>query len=149
MAERRLTLANIQLVGREWEEIRFELQRFLESLNDTQDEDALAPGVDPNPGEASLSFADVDLTFSPYVVGADDDILLVDAASGAVTINLPTASLNKGRRIRVKKIDTSTNLVTLAGSASGALIDKDPTFDLLAEDEVVELACDGTDWWII
>ncbi len=44
MANRRLSLANIQLKGREWDEVAFELQRFLEALNDTQDEDALPPG---------------------------------------------------------------------------------------------------------
>lgn len=44
MGFRRLTLANVQLTGRTWEEVSPELQRFLEALNDTQDEGVIPAG---------------------------------------------------------------------------------------------------------
>jgi hypothetical protein len=47
-----------------------------------------------------------------------NQIILVDATSGAVTVTLPTAASNGGKSIEVKKIDSSTNAVIV--DANGA-----------------------------
>jgi len=84
---------------------------------------------------------------SPYTVQPGDNILLVDALTGPVTILLPNALQNKGRLLTIKKIDRSGNLVTVNGA--GALLDSDPDFDLELEDEVIEVVSSGTAYWII
>lgn len=76
-----------------------------------------------------------------------DYTLLVDASSSAVTITLPTAADNYGRQAVVKKIDSSANVVTIDGD--GANIDGNATHDLTTQWEVVQLHCNGSDWFII
>lgn len=56
MAVRRLTLANVQLAGRSWEEVAPELQRFLEALNDMHDDEVASPttlAIEATEGEVS------------------------------------------------------------------------------------------------
>ena len=60
-----------------------------------------------------------------YTVVLSDGVIFVDASAGPVTITLPLASSaivnGQGQRVRVKKIDTTANAVTI--SATGGLID--------------------------
>jgi hypothetical protein len=58
---------------------------------------------------------------SDFIVTEDDFEILVDATAGAVTGSLP-ASIGSGQYIRVKKIDTTANIVTIA-AAGADLID--------------------------
>jgi hypothetical protein len=95
-----------------------------------------------------LAFSDVDNGDSPYTPLITDDVLIIDASGGPVTVALTAASLNLGRRLTVKKVDSSLNAVTV--DADGAeTIDGDPDFALLYEDESIEIACDGVEWWIL
>jgi hypothetical protein len=83
-----------------------------------------------------------------YVVDDEDVVLLVDASGGDVTISLPAASLRPGRMLEVKKIDDSANVVTV--DAAGAdLIDGEPNFELLFEDEAVPIISDGVSEWSV
>jgi hypothetical protein len=51
-----------------------------------------------------------------YSCTIDDEVILADATSGAITITLfDTAQLPIGRKYTVKKIDTSANAVTVQG----------------------------------
>jgi hypothetical protein len=47
-----------------------------------------------------------------------NQIILVDATSGVVTVTLPTAASNGGKSIEVKKIDSSTNAVIVDANAA-------------------------------
>lgn len=85
---------------------------------------------------------DTDLT-----LGSQDEIVYVDASGGAVTITLPDARRFWGYSFTVKKLDASVNAVTLDGD--GALIDGAATYPLAAQYEVVRVASDGTDWWVV
>jgi hypothetical protein len=49
---------------------------------------------------------------SPYNATYNDSVLIVDATSGAVTINLKPAREWEQKRIVIKKIDSSGNAVT-------------------------------------
>jgi hypothetical protein len=85
---------------------------------------------------------------TPYVLGEDEFILLVDATAGDITIQLHPAADIPGRTLEVKKIDASANKVII--DADGAdLIEGDATLELLFEGESVPLVSDGVaNWWV-
>lgn len=83
-----------------------------------------------------------------YTVQAADEIILGDATSGAITISLPTAAAAANRILRVKKIDSSVNIVKVDPDGAET-IDGAADFDLTAQHEVIEFGSDGTDWWIL
>lgn len=62
---------------------------------------------------------------SSYAVLSTDAVLFVDASAGAVTVTLPTVAsaitAGQGQRVKVKKIDTSTNAVTVVVSGGGLI----------------------------
>lgn len=73
-----------------------------------------------------------------YSVLVSDDLVRADATGGSFSITLPTASL--GRRIVIKKIDSSANSVTLLGTVDGGV---NPI--VLGKDSV-SLSGNGTSW---
>ena len=75
------------------------------------------------------------------------DYILASATSGELIINLPTAA--KGARVSVKKIDTSTNSVTI--KATTAIDDKAGTsgFSLPTQWWSQDFLSDGTQWYCI
>ena len=74
-------------------------------------------------------------------------VLLCNSTSGAITINLPTAVLNKAI-FTVKKIDSSTNTVTI--DASGAeTIDGSTTIPIAVCYTAITFVSDGSNWMII
>jgi len=92
------------------------------------------------------------LYFSPKVVTVTsdynanyDDIVLVDASSGAVTITLPPPRANA--IVNVKKIDNSTNPVIVDGG--GASIDGQSSIQMTVQYESYTFISDGINWWII
>ena len=72
----------------------------------------------------------------------DGDFVLADASGGAFTVTLPTPTA--GRRVAVKKTDSSANAVTVA-TASGN-IDGSSTRTLAAQYQAQHYAADGTNW---
>src|SRR5690242_3096577 len=64
-----------------------------------------------------------------YTITNTDGVILADATSGAITITLPTAASITGRQYTIKKIDASTNAVTV-GTTSSQLIDSATTLSL-------------------
>jgi len=88
-------------------------------------------------------------TDSPYTITATDYLVRVNATSGAVVLNLPTASGIAGRQYRIKRIDvlSSTNLVTIDGNGSET-IDSSLTY-VLYPAEWILIESDGTNWEVI
>ena len=76
-----------------------------------------------------------------------ENVLLCDATSNAITINLPTAVGNTSKFI-IKKIDSSSNIVIVDGSA-GQFLDGDLTFNLIYQHQSVSLVTNGSNWFII
>ncbi len=86
-----------------------------------------------------------------YAVAATDDVVLVNTNAGSFDVTLPNANVVTGRRVTVKRITTSANVVTVK-SAGG-------TIDGVAAGTGIALAggslnaitvvSDGTNWWII
>jgi hypothetical protein len=83
-----------------------------------------------------------------YTATSADHTLLGDASSGNITITLPAASTCTNRFYIIKKIDITSNTVTIDGNAS-ELIDGATTYVLSTQYESVTLQCDGTNWWIV
>ena len=73
------------------------------------------------------------------------DIVLCDASSNAINATLPTAVA--GKRVTVKKTDSSANAVTITGPTNG--IDGATTKLLYHQYETITCVSDGTNWFII
>lgn len=85
-----------------------------------------------------------------YTVLSTDEgtIFLVDATSGAKTITLPAASTWTGFRVGVKKIDSSTNTVTVARAGTDT-IDGATSYVLSVDKEIVHLESNGSNGWSV
>jgi microcystin-dependent protein len=75
---------------------------------------------------------------------ANRDIALVDATSAARTMSLPVAA---GNYYVIKKVDSSTNIVTVTGVTG--TIDGDASLFLTGQDASAIVLCDGTNFQII
>lgn len=87
---------------------------------------------------------------SPYTVltsSGNDVLILANASSGAITVNLYAVSGNDGRRVTVMKTDSTANAVTIDGNGAetinGAL-----TYVLTGQYQAAQLATNGTTWFI-
>lgn len=110
---------------------------------------AQQPVQQTNKGGVALRTAIVTKT-TAYTVREDDHTILVDATAAAVTISLPP--MTRGREYFVKKIDSTTNAVTVDGYASET-IDGATTQTILAQYGVLHIKGDTTvnsgKWWRI
>lgn len=86
-----------------------------------------------------------------YAVNALDDVILVNSSGGAFDVTLPNANVVTGRRVQVKRINTSVNVVTV--KSGGGTIDNvaAATGIALAGGTLnsITVVSDGTNWWII
>jgi hypothetical protein len=76
------------------------------------------------------------------------DYTIVCNNSGAITINLPSASGASGRVYVIKKISAALNNVTIDGQGAET-IDGAATKVLMNQYESVMIQCDGTGWYIL
>lgn len=83
---------------------------------------------------------------SNYTATSFDEHILADATSGAVTITLPTA-VGRTDPITVKKIDNSTNAVTVDAAGSDT-IDGQLTRRLDAQWDYCTLVPSGSGWYV-
>jgi hypothetical protein len=83
---------------------------------------------------------------SNTTLGSQRDVL-VDATSGNITITLPLASSNSGRQYRIKKIDSSSNTVTIARTSSDTI---DGATSQVISSQWVSLSprSNGTNWFL-
>lgn len=88
-----------------------------------------------------------------YTATTADSVILCNATGGSMTITLPAASTcydssNLASIIyNISKIDSSSNIVTIDGNGSEAICGS-ATFDLVAQNEVVSLITDGSNWYL-
>jgi len=109
---------------------------------------ALSGDIDFAGYKASRLAVNVSSKSSSDTVLATDAILLADATSGAVTLTLPAASAVSGRVYNFKKIDSSSNNVTIARDGSDT-IDGATSFVLDSQYEAITLVSNGSNWFII
>lgn len=86
------------------------------------------------------------LTPFPHILNINSDttlsfnqdggiLILADASSSDITIDI--SYIRAGNPIAIKKIDTSTNTVTIAGLASATLTPSTPTFFGIGGENVI------------
>ena len=75
-------------------------------------------------------------------------VILVNAASGAVTVTLPKAPDAKDFAFFIKKTDSSANQVIVT-PVSGATIDGSATKTIFTQYSCITIVSDGTNWFII
>lgn len=77
----------------------------------------------------------------------DDYIILADATAGNITVTLPDAAdVNSGKAYKVKKIDSSSNTVTVTGDAN---IDGSANVVLSSQYDDTSILTDQTEWFTI
>lgn len=83
-----------------------------------------------------------------YTAQNEDEVILVDATSGNVTIDLPTSTTTHIRRYFIKKTDSGANTVTIDPDASET-IDGDSTLVLSSENDSVLIQSDGSNYFVM
>lgn len=87
-----------------------------------------------------------------YTVQQTDDILLVDASGGDVTLTLPRPEINEGKSytVKVKALPSgSPSGFVFLTSEDGGLVDGLTTLRMDATYSAAECVCDASDWWIV
>lgn len=120
--------------------------------------EVLAPAADTDPPTSAIYSQDnlVAQVVAPTVLSktasyavvttdGDDVLVLVDATAGAITISLYTAVGASGKRVGVKKIDSSINAVTIDPSGTQT-IDGSTTLTLTQQYDTALLESDSTNW---
>lgn len=82
-----------------------------------------------------------------YSLLTTDTVILGDSSAGAITFTLPTAVGNNGLRYYIKKIDSTSNSVTIA-TTSSQTIDGELNQTLNISMSSVILISDGTNWYV-
>jgi len=95
----------------------------------------------------SVSFAVKSVTAN-YTATASDRVILCDATSNSITVSLPSASGITGRVYTIKKVDSSTNTVTV-DPAGTETIDGASTYSLSSQWDFVTIVSDGSNWVIV
>lgn len=88
------------------------------------------------------------VTASPHIVGTEQ-VILVDATAGPVTVLMPLTSTRLGNDIQIQKIDASANAVTVSRTG-GDTIDGAVTQTLAQQGDALWLVADSTnsEWQI-
>jgi len=83
-----------------------------------------------------------------YSLTTNDEIILFDSSASSLSAYLPAASGSQGKCFTIKKIDSSSNSVTIDPNASET-IDGSGTYFLSSQNDVVTIVCDDTNWRVI
>lgn len=84
---------------------------------------------------------------SDYVVPDVNYFVAVDASNGDVIVTLPDEKEKSGSQVVVKKIDLSSNKVTIKSNLHQ--IDKSTEKTISNPNTSITFICDGLDWWVI
>jgi len=104
-----------------------------------------------NVAENALEFADesVLVTNITLTLTRADNIILVNAALGDITITLPGAGTITGHVYNIKRIDSSTSIVKIVPSVGGQTIDGAANYLLNVQYQSVTLVASGGVYYII
>ncbi|KKL44842.1 hypothetical protein LCGC14_2361640 [marine sediment metagenome] len=94
------------------------------------------------------SLIPIDEYVSSQTLSANNSLVLVDASIGGITVTLPAASTHKGQIYTIKKIDSSSNTVTIDAN-SNETIDGEFAIVLRLQFAYLTIICDGDEWFII
>ena len=98
---------------------------------------------------AGSTFAVITSTTN-YVATNATDILLMDLTAGDLSATLPAATISEGKVIQIKKVDSSTNDITV--QTEGGDIDGSTTVTMSGSGGAMpgaSFVSDGTNWFIL
>jgi len=116
--------------------------------------DALYFTITTGPTRKTIAFTESNIVFSTtsktgdYTITTADTVILADAVGAPFAITLPLASSASGYRFFVKKIDSTTNAVTLTRSGSDT-IDGSTTAAISVQYTSLSVLSNGTNWFIV
>lgn len=87
----------------------------------------------------------VDTISSTSTLGSDTDLFLINSTSGDITLTLPSAVGVSGKRLTIRKIDSSTNNV-IVDPTGAETVDSLAVLYLNSQGDSVDLVSDGSDW---
>jgi hypothetical protein len=94
------------------------------------------------------NFAAIETVTGDYTATIFDSTILCDATSASLTVTLPAASGLAGRLFNIKKIDSTTNTVTIAPSGADT-VDGDTSAIIELQWVNVVVHSDGANWYIL
>lgn len=97
------------------------------------------------PDNGVLNRSPISIIGADYIPTTADAVILVNAISAPITVTLPSVSTFDQYYFTIKKIDTSTNAVTVV---SADLIDGDGSMLLENEDHGITVHSNGTNWYV-
>jgi len=83
-----------------------------------------------------------------YIALITDDFILCDCTTSGFTITLPSAGSSTGRVLNIKRVDETTNVLTIDGSGTET-IDQELTQELTSGLPNIKIVSDGIGWWVI
>ena len=108
--------------------------------------------VAPSLADLTVSAEDISFTLDEVATATtltvNHYLVMVDASSGAIKITLPASASHTNRIYTIKKIDSSSNKVTIDAN-SAETIDGELTVVLNLQYSYVTIVCDGDEWFII
>lgn len=90
---------------------------------------------------------DVLICTSSATLTLANKLILANATNGTITLTLPAASTALGKVYKIKKTD-NVNPVIIDGNGSET-IDQETSYQINYRLQSVELACDGTEWYVM
>lgn len=97
-------------------------------------------------GGASSGLTPTAVQTAASVPATAGQLVLVSALSNPIQVTLPAATA--GATVGVKRVDASSNTVTVVGATGSITIDGDPNLTLVTSDSAATLVGDGTNWQI-
>jgi hypothetical protein len=97
-------------------------------------------------GAGSGTYFNVASTSANITLTDTNDIVLASAASGAITVTLPSPT--SGKQLTVKKTDSTVNSVTVSPSG-GQTIDGGASYSLNTQYQSISLVTDGSNWYLV
>lgn len=98
----------------------------------------------PSGGSSSESVAIV----TGNITAGSDQVLLVDATTGAINVTLPAANTKTGKTYRIKKTDSTTNLVTIIPNGAET-IDGYVNMIVAYHNSTIDIVSNGNYWYIV
>ena len=84
-----------------------------------------------------------------YTTVGTEDLITVDATAGPITIALESAASFPGHQLTIKKIDATTNQVTVTAAASQGIENLGQSLVLTSTYDTVQLRSNGTSTWYV
>jgi len=94
----------------------------------------------------NFGFASLKTVIANYTMTWADETILADASGGAITVTLPDPASYPNYEIMIKKIDSSTNAVTVTPHGTET-IDGASSLTLSSQNDAKRLRSDGSNWY--